>query len=250
MHDPLPPSRHEPIFNLPAAVLGLAAVLFLIHVARQWIGQDADLDLLVRFAFIPVRYLETPQVHELFGSPDAGRWWSPVTYGLLHGGWDHLIVNTLWLVVFGSAVAWRFGTARFLLFTAVTTAAGAGVHLLGHWGEAIPMVGASAGISGLTAAAARFVFEAGGPLGGFGARGPHVFMMPATPLLESLRNTRVLAFVGLWFAITLLFGIGGAPLAGGGDATIAWEAHLGGFLAGLALFPLFDPVSSRSPAPR
>lgn len=239
MHDVAPSGAREPIFNLPRVVVVLSAVLFGVHLWRLALDSDADLDVIVRFAFIPARYLDTPQVREVFGADDLGRWWSPITYGLMHAGWEHLIVNTLWLVVFGSAVAWRFGAVRFLAFTALTTAAGAAVHALAHWGEFVPMVGASAGISGLTAAAARFVFEAGGPLGGFATAGHGAFLRPAAPMLVSLRNPRVLAFVAIWFLLTLAFAV--IP-AGGAGGAIAWEAHLGGFLAGLLLFPAFDPV--------
>jgi membrane associated rhomboid family serine protease len=56
-----------------------------------------------------------------------------------------------------------------------------------------------------------------------------------------MRDRRVLTFLGVWFGLNLLFGLtsGQTGLASG---TIAWEAHIGGFVAGLLLFPLFDPV--------
>jgi membrane associated rhomboid family serine protease len=57
----------------------------------------------------------------------------------------------------------------------------------------------------------------------------------------ALRDTRVLAFLGVWFGLNLFFGL----FAGGGgfaSGPIAWEAHIGGFIAGLLLFPYFDPV--------
>jgi membrane associated rhomboid family serine protease len=47
-------------------------------------------------------------------------------------------------------------------------------------------------------------------------------------------------FLGLWFATNLLFGVAAVPL-GIVDTSIAWEAHIGGFLVGLLLFPLLDP---------
>jgi membrane associated rhomboid family serine protease len=56
-----------------------------------------------------------------------------------------------------------------------------------------------------------------------------------------LRDLRILAFFTVWFGINLLFGLGSISLTGG-DQPIAWEAHVGGFLAGLLLFGLFDPV--------
>ena len=57
-----------------------------------------------------------------------------------------------------SAIAWVSGSLRFTAFMAMTAAAGAAVHLVTHFGELLPMVGASAAISGSMAAAARFAF--------------------------------------------------------------------------------------------
>ena len=65
--------------------------------------------------------------------------------------------------------------------------------------------------------------------------------VPAAPLLVALRNPRVLTFLVVWFGLNLLFGLGSVPLAGESQ-TVAWEAHVGGFLAGLLLFSAFDPV--------
>ena len=61
----------------------------------------------------------------------------------------------------------------------------------------------------------------------------------------ALRNPRVLAFVGVWFGLNLLFGIGSFAIVGV-DQSIAWEAHFGGFFAGLLLFSLFDPVAPQT----
>ena len=72
-------------------------------------------------------------------------------------------------------------------------------------------------------------------LGGFDA-----YRQPAAPLRQIVRDGRVMAFLGVWFAINLIFGLtGGAGLA---DGAVAWGAHIGGFVAGLLLFRLFDPV--------
>lgn len=227
------------MFNLPGVVSATVAILVGVQAVRWFLGPERDLRLVLELAFIPARYAERPDLAALFPPDDPARWWSFVTYGLLHAGVEHLVINGLWLVVFGSAVAWRFGAGRFLVLLLVSTAAGALAHLASHAGSTTPMVGASAGISGLTAAAIRFVFEQGGPFGGFRA-GAAAFRRPATPFLASLRNPRVFAFIALWFGLTLVFGAG---LPGAfGEGSVAWEAHIGGFVAGLALFPLLDPV--------
>ena len=67
-------------------------------------------------------------------------------------------------------------------------------------------------------------------------------------LFQALRNPRVLAFLAVWFGINIVFGIG-AIAVGSAEQSVAWQAHIGGFLAGLLLFSLFDPVSRRSEDP-
>jgi len=67
------------------------------------------------------------------------------------------------------------------------------------------------------------------------------YHVPAAPLTIMLRNPRILAFLAIWFAVNLLFGIA-VTLPGLEGGTVAWEAHVGGFLAGLLAFSLFDPV--------
>jgi membrane associated rhomboid family serine protease len=93
------------------------------------------------------------------------------------------------------------------------------------------------------AAAARFVFEPGGPLDGW--HRDNVDRVPAAPLTVALRNPRVLTFLAVWFGLNLLFGLGGMNLVAAGQS-VAWQAHIGGFMAGLLLFSAFDPVGRRS----
>jgi membrane associated rhomboid family serine protease len=232
--------QSEPILNVPGVVAWTIAALAAIHFARSFLPPEQDLELLLMFAFIPARYDASFIYQQSFPGGTAGDVWGFITYSGLHGDAMHLIVNCLWLLVFGSAVAWRFGAARFLIFFGFTSACGAAAHLLAHFGEPSPMIGASAAISGLTAAAIRFVFEAGGPLGVFRRRGDDGFSVPAVPLTDVLRSPQIVAFLVIWFAVNLIFGAGASALDPEG-ASVAWEAHIGGFLSGLLLFPLFDP---------
>ncbi len=153
----------------------------------------------------------------------------------------HLGVNLVWMLAFATPLARRFGPPRFLAFFAATAAAGAGAHLVTHPDAMVPMIGASASISGFMAAAVRFAFAPGASLSGrsFG----NADRMPAQSLTEAFRDVRVLAFVGVWIGVNLLFGLG-MSMPGTEDADVAWQAHMGGFFAGLLLFSLFDPVSA------
>lgn len=239
--------EREPILQIPGVVAGLIGVLIVVHLARTYLlSPEGDVEILLRFAFLPLRYLSAEQLSAVLsggvlpGGVGADVW-SFVTYAFLHGGFVHLAVNSLWLAVFGSALARRFGTTRFLIFSGVSAVAGAGLHLAAHFGEPIPMVGASAAISAYMAGAARFVFEPGGPLGTFRLPDDMAYRLPAVSLFHAMCNTRVLAFLGVWFGLNLLFGLGSLQLAGQ-SGSIAWEAHIGGFVAGLLLFSVFDPV--------
>ncbi|GAB4067459.1 rhomboid family intramembrane serine protease [Ancylobacter sonchi] len=239
--------RHQPIFNVPPVIVGLAVVLVAIQALRSVVGEATDIDILALFAFIPARFDPTVFADGVLPGGTGADVWTFVTYAFLHADFMHVGVNTLWLLAFGSPVARRFGMARFLAFFLFTAAAGAGLHLLTHAGEPVPMIGASAAVSGCMAAALRFMFATDG----YSAWRPdamqHAVLLPAPPLMRVLRDRRVISFVAVWFAINLAFGLG-AP-SGIASGAVAWEAHIGGFLAGLLAFPLFDPVR-RTPADR
>ena len=243
---PRAPAR-QPIFNVPGIVVALAAVMGAIEAVRSLLlSPDADIEILALFAFIPARFDS--------GAPfvlPGGVWaqvWSFVTYAFLHGSWVHLLVNLVWMLAFASPVARRFGPVRFALFVVVTAAFGALAHLVSYPDAMVPMVGASAVVSGAMAAAIRFAFAPGGALGPrFGGSPNHY--QPAAGLLDALRDRRVLGFIGVWVAINLLFGIG-ISLPGTEGGEVAWQAHLGGFFAGLLLFSLFDPVPAGPRRPR
>jgi len=239
-------NARQPIFNIPIIVLVLVAVLGLIHaVFVLALSQEETTEVLLLFAFLPARYDSSFPAGLLPGGWGAGIW-TFVTYALIHADLNHLIFNLLWLVAFGTPVARRFGGPRFLAFFVVTAAAGAAAHLVSHFGEVAPMIGASAAISGAMAAAMRFAFQRGGPLGLLRSGEASAYRVPAAPLGAMLRDPRLLAFLVVWFGINLLFGLGTFTLPGV-EQSIAWEGHIGGFLAGLFGFALFDPVRN-SPA--
>jgi membrane associated rhomboid family serine protease len=234
--------RREPLLNVPLVVGALIIVLGIIHAfVFLALTPRGITDFLLLFAFIPARY--DPSIAADIAWP--GGWpadaWTFLSYALIHGDLTHLMFNALWLLAFGSPVARRFGPWRFLGFMATTAAAGAAVHLATHFGELLPMVGASAAISGAMAASSRFVFQRGGPLALWRDRDGNAYHVRAAPLAASLRDPRVLAFLIVWFGLNLLFGVGliGMP---GVEQAIAWQAHIGGFAAGLVLFPVFDPI--------
>jgi len=233
--------KREPLFNVPTVVAALVALFAFIHAVRTYaLTQNQDIEVLLNFAFIPARYDGSALLQGWPGGLGADIW-TFVTYSFLHATWMHFGVNAIWFLPFGSAVARRFGTMRFLAFYAVTAAAGAALHLATHAGEQFPMIGASAAISGTMAAAMRFAFQRGGPLGILRTNDEDAYRVPALPLSGVLRDARVLLFLAVWFGVNIVFGVGTFPSLTGGES-VAWQAHIGGFLAGLLLFAWFDPA--------
>jgi membrane associated rhomboid family serine protease len=232
----------EPVFNVPRVITATLALLIAVHAVRELVLSDEqNIEFLLLFAFIPVRY--DPSVLATGSMPGglAAQVWTFVTYALIHGDLIHLSVNGVWLLAFGSPIARRFGTLRFLAFSIVTAAAGAAAHLVTHVGDLQFMIGASAAISGCMAAAMRFVFQRGGPLHLLRESEADAYRVPALPLATALRDRRILVFLIAWFAINGLVAFTPAPIIGTGQV-VAWQAHIGGFLAGLLAFAAFDPV--------
>jgi membrane associated rhomboid family serine protease len=236
----LPPDiRREPILTLPGALTGYVLLLAVIHLRvllpPEWENWTID-----TFAFIPKRYDSTLLAIDFPGGAGA-KVWTFVTYSLLHANLSHIGFNVLWLLPFGSALARRFGAFRFFLFMAVTAAAGALAHLVTHEHAVAPMIGASASVSGTMAAAIRFAFVQGSFLSFRRGDADAAARVPALSLMRALHNRRVLGFLAVWFGVNLIFGVGSIAIGAEG-ASVAWQAHIGGFFAGLVLFSLFDPV--------
>ena len=256
-----PPHGREPAFNIPAIVLGFVAALAGVHAARGLLDEEATVRMLLELAFFPAPWsiatgwTTGDDVIRAAGAAvtdaaDAGgrvalarfvveqgvRPWSGLTYALLHGSWTHLVLNGVWLVAFGTNVARRAGAVRFGVLAVATALGGAIAQGLSDPLGVQPMIGASAIVSGFMGAAATFIF-----------RRPAGFGTPrAATRWSFMSNRNALGFLGIWLVVNLVFGAAAVPL-GVSDAAIAWEAHVGGLLVGLVLFPLIDPGAARSP---
>jgi len=235
-----PEAPREPILTLPAALTAYIVLLALIHIVRMLLPFDIDDLVIEMFGFIPKRY-DSTLLDVTFPGGAGAKVWTFVTYSLLHANLTHIGFNVLWLLPFGSALARRFGALRFFLFMAVTAAAGALAHLVTHEHAVAPMIGASASVSGAMAAAIRFAFVKGSFLSFSRGDADAAARVPALSLMHALRDGRVLGFLAVWFGVNIIFGIGSIAIGADG-ASVAWQAHIGGFLAGLMLFSLFDPV--------
>lgn len=225
-------ARRQPVFNLPRSLVVTAALLVAIYVVDAYLLSESQREwLLITFAFTPLRY-----VYPL--SDQAFEWlWTPVTYSLMHGSVQHLVFNLLWMVAFGAPVVRRIGTARYLAFWILSSAAAAFFHAALNWGEPTVLIGASGVISALMGAACRFAFPSGN--GGYDRTFGHLY--PRSSIIGALRNRTVVVFVAMWFLGNILIAVG-LPLFDAGSDAIAWDAHIGGFLFGYLLFGWFDRV--------
>ncbi len=255
--------RREPAFNIPAVIVVWCAILLGIHGARMLVSNEADNALIAEFAFVPARItlalhlvpgqlakayqvtvgrnaIVAAQLDFLIGEGQL-RVWSLITYAFLHASWAHVGFNCIWLVAFGSAVARRFSAVRFTLLMLVAAVAGALVQYMADITSFQLVIGASAAVSGAMGAAVRFVFRPSEEPRRIFDRAllNEAFRQPALSLRQTVTTKAALVFVVVWFGTDLLFGIFPA-LSGISDAPVAWQAHIGGFLAGLLLFPLFD----------
>jgi membrane associated rhomboid family serine protease len=241
----LPPAApREPVFTLPGALTAYVLLLAIIHL-RVLLPPDLENWTIDVFGFIPRRY-DATLLNIEFPGGEGAKFWTFVTYSLLHANLTHIVFNVLWLLPFGSALARRFGGLRFFVFMAVTAAAGALAHLVTHEHAVAPMIGASASVSGTMAAAIRFAFVRGSFLSFSRGDAEAAAKVPAQPLLRALRDGRVVSFLAIWFGVNIIFGAGSIAIGAEG-ASVAWQAHIGGFLAGLLLFSLFDPVPRAAP---
>jgi membrane associated rhomboid family serine protease len=224
-----PPASQQPAVNIPWPVALLLVAFVAVHVLRTVLLPGLSDVILARYAFNPALY---SQAFLSANNLDPGSLWDQsipfLSYIFLHGDWTHLAINSLWMLAFGPVVARRFGALRFFLFFFVCGIAAAAVQMLCTWGQFAPIIGASGAISGLMAAGIRML-----PL-----QGP-LHERLGTPLLPLL-SRQVLLFSSIWAITNVAAGLTGFAGVGSEIRLIAWQAHLGGYAAGLLLCDLFD----------
>lgn len=146
-----------------------------------------------------------------------------LTSMFLHGGWMHLIGNMLFLWIFGNNVEDAMGHSRFIIFYLVCGFAAALAQALPNPESVIPMIGASGAISGV--------------LGAYLLLHPRARVLVAIPIGIFIHTMKLpaMAVLGFWFVLQLI----NTLLTGAGSGGVAWGAHIGGFVAGVLLIPIF-----------
>lgn len=229
------PRERQPVFLLPGIVAVIGGLLLAIHFAATLLDPRLAQQLTLWFGYIPLRIVA--------GFENPPDWvpllWTPFTHALLHANWEHVLINTAWFAIFATPVARRYGARPTLVIFLVSAAAGALAFTITSLYDGTFLVGASGGVAGLTGAAVRFIFQpvvvATDPETGERiALGRRLASMS-----ELLANPRSRFFTLVWVilnaAVPLL-----PAFTGGGTIAVAWQAHLGGFFAGLLLVPFFE----------
>ena len=230
-----PQQGREPVFLLPGDVTAVIGVLTAIHLASTLVlNQAGQAQLVFWFAFQPLRIiagLDDPSLA-------VPLIWTPFSHALLHAGWEHLLVNAAWFAIFATPVSRRYGAGPMLAIFFVSAAAGAALFAATTLYSGAYLVGASGGVAGLTGAAMRFIFQpvivAQHP-----ETGERVILGRRLAGLGDLwRDTRARFFILIWVVLNAAVPL--LPLLTGMDVSVAWQAHLGGFLAGILMVGLFE----------
>ena len=215
LHDDNPARR-------PPLVTGTIAVTcVLVFFWQALLGDEAAQRAVLALGAIPAVLFDRAELApELVWVPT---WATLLTSMFLHGGLWHIGGNMLYLWIFGNNVEDAMGHARFLIFYGVCGVVAAGAHALSEPDSAVPMIGASGAISGV--------------LGAYLLLFPHARVLVGIPLVFYLHTVYLPAIwvLGFWFALQLLSILLSDPSGGG----VAWLAHVGGFVAGMVLVPLF-----------
>lgn len=219
------PLRDEnPTHSVPFFTLVLIAINVFVFFCEFSYGPAIEAFILT-WGVIP---REIIQNQNLPISPGVPPFVTLVTSMFLHGGFGHLIGNMWFLWIFGDNLEDFFGKTRFLFFYFGTGIIAGLVHVLLNPGSTVPTIGASGAVSGV--------------LGAYVILYPRIRVRTLLVLGFFIQVIRVPAifFLGLWFFMQVLGG-----LAGG--SSIAFGAHIGGFVAGVVFVILFSKKKSSHP---
>jgi membrane associated rhomboid family serine protease len=238
------PTERAPLVTYALIVLNVVAFLSLVRLPG-WEQEQAA----YRWGFVPARMIQLRQPHPIFVPIDTpvhvpflgdrivpqpfelpakpGQiWLSLLTCMFLHGGWMHLLGNMWFLWLFGNNVEDRLGPVPYLLLYLL----GGILATMTHWvidsQSTVPVIGASGAIATV--------------LGAYAVTWPwaQVRTLVFLVFFVTIIDVPALVFLGVWFVAQLL--AGRQSLVGATPAGVAWWAHVGGFLAGMAMMPLLS----------
>ena len=200
------PSKRFPVVTVTLIAINLAAFIYMLS-----LGKGAE-QLVYRMGVVPRNIVSVglPAYPTLFTSM------------FLHGGWAHILGNMLYLWIFGDNIEDFLGKIKFIVFYLVCGFIASFAHILTQASSQIPTIGASGAISGI--------------LGGYILLYPKARVLTLIPLGYFIRVIKLpaVAVLGIWIFIQFFSGLISLP-GSAGKGGVAWFAHIGGFIGGLAL---------------
>ncbi|UNE54727.1 rhomboid family intramembrane serine protease [Bartonella machadoae] len=217
----------EPLLNVPFIIVVLIALCFGIYFVQEYfLSERLYIESLEFFSFTP----------SFFKIDPLKFCYTVISYSFMHGSLKHVTINMVWLLVFGSPLVKYFGNLRFLIFWGVTAILSVLTYFVVHPDSAISLVGASGVVSGMMGAFARYGF----PQGYWGDRMQNErFLGPLLSIKQALCSRDVLVYMSIWLSVDFIIGISSFLFEEEG-ISVAWEAHIGGFISGFLLIGFFD----------
>jgi len=207
---------HAGVAFVTIALIVMNVIAFLNEINRP---EQAVQAFIFAWGVVPREFATATDLPPLIPFPF---WSTLLTSMFLHGGWGHLGGNMLFLWIFGDNIEHRLGHVRFVVFYLACGIAASVAHIIFNSGSSVPAVGASGAISGV--------------LGGY------LLMFPRNRVYVltwgGVMAVPAIFMLGLWIVIQFVSGVGSIAVTNqtGG---VAYMAHIGGFVMGLILAPLF-----------
>jgi membrane associated rhomboid family serine protease len=221
----IPLKDDNPTRTLPLITITIIALNILVYIYQLTMPAEELEDFLFKYGAIPERL-----AHPFFQAPYIPKTIPAAltifTSMFLHGGLLHLFGNMLYLWIFGKNVEDFLGRLKFIIFYLISGFFAALIHSLSDMNSAIPMIGASGAIAGI--------------LGAYIVLFPRANVSTLFIFIIFIKIIKVPAVLvlGLWFLVQLLN-------AGAEGGSVAWYAHVGGFLAGIFLIQIFKTVQPK-----
>jgi membrane associated rhomboid family serine protease len=168
-----------------------------------------------------------------FTIEQAAWWLTLLTSMFMHGGFLHIAGNMLFLWVFGNNIEDRLGRVKFLLFYVLAGLIAVYAQALIDTGSTAPTIGASGAIAGV--------------LGAYALLYPHARVLTLIFIIffVTLVEIPALILLAIWFVLQFLPALGQVAVETGGDQGVAYFAHVGGFVFGLAVAGVMLLVTGR-----
>ena len=210
-------SKNYPVVTM--AIIVANAAVFVLELMQ---GDHLE-PFIFTYGLVPARY-SIPEISSHFTLVEQAIPF--LSFMFLHGGFLHLLGNMWSLYIFGDNVEDHLGSFRYLVFYLLCGWVSGFTHLYFNWGSEIPTIGASGAIAGV--------------MGAYLLLYPRSRIVTLIPIIIIPYFVEIPAvfFLGLWFLFQFLYASTTDPAMGG----VAWWAHIGGFVAGMALVKVYSLI--------